>query len=230
MPTDVQQYYQVFDDAGEMIPDEADISSLLPLKPRQTAPPFTLCHLPSRWLWNKDHGWYPDLTSIQHRPGANGVTRHGMSSNSPINPQPAISGHMTKGALIIERKDPRIPGGDYIRRHKTRYGQHHHCLRFESWSRVGRGKMRRRFDLPRYVEWLRELEAVGMIMPMAEDVLLDSLDILDKRIDRYQNDPRIGSAAIKLGLKRAQDERDRMISDWEERYGDPEPKPKKGKK
>jgi len=217
------QTYERYEGAGEAIPDAADTSNHLPLKPRKIRAQFTLCHVPTRWAWDGDHGWYPDLTAITHKPGCNGVQADKGGPDARINPVPAIAAmQAVKGAVILDRKDKRIPGGDYLRRHRTKTGQWHHALTFESWSKIGNGKLRKRFDLEGYIKWLRELEAAGLIPQMAEEILEDKLEVLEKRISRYQNDPRIGMAAVEIGLNAAVEKRDKMIADWQRQYsGEP---------
>lgn len=200
--------YEQLDDTGEAVPQGEDRSRWLPISERSVLPEWEWWHTPASWAHVPGLGWVPLPQEVYARPGANGV-------GEGRNLQPARVGMSQKGGVQLRRDA--VPGGDYIRRHRTRTGRWHHTDRWTTFSVVG-GRLVTKCDREARNRWLLSLVG-GIIDLMPREVLDAMVGTQRHRIERLLNDPRVGNLAVETRLRAAKERLEAMESDWQRQFG-----------
>jgi hypothetical protein len=211
--------YEDYSDTGEAVPLQEDAARWLPIGNRATMAEFEWWHLPAGWAHHDGIGWVPQPCELYYKPGANGV---GGDILRPLI-GPARTGMAGKGGILLDRR--KVPGGDYVVRHRTRSGRWHHTDRWTTYTVLG-NRLQTKCDIEGRARWLLSLATAGVIDAMPRLVLDQALQTLDHRLERLQNDPRTGNMAVAAKMATAEKKRAAMIADYERQFGATTPEAK----
>ena len=95
--------------------------------------PFVFVHYHAGWSFDIEHGFLPELSEIQQRPGVNGV-------GDDLKMVKAVAGSMGKGGVVIPTDAPNLgPWTNYITRYECKGGKYHYCFKSCSYFLLPNG-------------------------------------------------------------------------------------------
>lgn len=203
--------FEDYSDTGEAVPQTEDAARWLPIGNRAVMVEFEWWHLPAGWAHLDGIGWVPQPCELYYKPGVNGVG--GEIGRAQI--APARTGMAGKGGILLDRR--KVPGGDYVVRHRTKNGRWHHTDKWTTYSVLG-NRLMTKCDREGRARWLLSLATAGLIDAMPRVLLEQALHTLDHRIDRLANDPRTGNLAVAKRMDEAKVKRAAMIADYERQF------------
>lgn len=150
---------------------------------------FLLKWSPNSWAWRDDWGWYPHVRRMWLTHGVDGIDDFG-------NIQVAIAQARERGWRVIRRDDERLDPryrnycqGYPISGIRTDKGQPvmHWCDMWQTPSVAG-GRTRWAKDDAGYGEFLRHLQAVGIIPPMDPGIKKEKLRAQERVVRKIETD------------------------------------------
>lgn len=98
-----------------------------------TNAPFWFVHYHAGWSYDLEHGFLPELSEIQQKPGVNGI-------GDDLKPNRAIAGSMAKGGVVIQHDQPNLgPWLNYLDRYPCRGGGFHYCFKGSQYHLLPNG-------------------------------------------------------------------------------------------
>ncbi len=186
--------------------------------PGRPTPKFVYCHNPSNWSFHTDHGFIPNVTKIQIRPGVNGCKR------PPNGHIPMLSRLRSDGWIPIDESGPIkvtdpesgqiVDDMGYLHQWEGKRGP----IYQDAWSwptLLGAGSAATcdwssQFDRAGFVAWQVQLRDSGTVPPIGPGIAARLLKVKGRRADRRVADGHDGNPHIQAHVNREHAELEAM--------------------
>lgn len=194
------------------------------LNQKRRSPRFLVVANPASWEFAREDAeeggeWVPVVKCLPVRAGVGGAT-----SNGERVIDAGFRTALANDGWVDLTHDPRLVNkyGSLIHRHEQQDGGNHYAPPWQELGVVG-GKARKRYDMPLFRDVQRSV--IGIIGPMAAEVLEDTTARLRARLGQYRMDRTGGPNIVRL-IERAEADLAAMEAAWERQFAE-KPKTRK---